>query len=222
MSHETAEQLHLTGKSSWIKRRNDTVLAKGKGELQTYWLITDEEIASGAFADTATKMSAPLPLVNAMASRVAKMTADMNDPESQLPPRIKRLVDWNVDVLKRLLKQIVARRNAVEKIKYDVNHPVMMKLEVNIGLDTYVLDEVTEIVRLPGYQTIKNMENPNEVELPEGTENQLLLYVSSIAALHRYVVITLSTNGFGSPSKRYSLYLAFFLPYSQRQRLSQL
>jgi hypothetical protein len=151
-------------------------------------LVTDEEIASGALLDSGTKASAPLPVVNAMASRVAK-TGDMLDPESQLPPRIRRLVDWNVDVLKRLLKQIVARRNAMDKPTYELNHPMMMKLEVNIGSDTYVLNEVTEIVKLPGYQIIKDMENPNKVELPEGTEAQLRLYVASIAALHRYVLV---------------------------------
>eukprot|EP00529_Nitzschia_sp_RCC80_P008238 CAMPEP_0113455580 /NCGR_PEP_ID=MMETSP0014_2-20120614/8448_1 /TAXON_ID=2857 /ORGANISM="Nitzschia sp." /LENGTH=1213 /DNA_ID=CAMNT_0000347013 /DNA_START=398 /DNA_END=4036 /DNA_ORIENTATION=+ /assembly_acc=CAM_ASM_000159 len=183
ISHETAELLHKAGKSSWLRRRTDTVLAKGKGEMQTYWLVTDEEIASGALLDGGAKAAAPLPVVNAMASRVAK--SDVLDPEAMLPPRIKRLVDWNVDVLKRLLKQIVARRNALEMETYHPNHPSMMKLEMNIGSDTYVLNEVVDTVKLPPYQKLKDMENPNKIELPEGAEAQLRLYVSSIAALHR-------------------------------------
>jgi hypothetical protein len=187
LSHETAELLHAAGKSNWMSRRTDTIVAKGKGEMQTYWLLTDEELAAGGAVDaSATKAAAPLPIVQAMQPRLAKTTMDVLDPESSLPPRIKRLVDWNVDVLKRLLKQIVAKRNAdINAEKYDLNHPVMMKHEMNIGSDTYVLSEVTEIIRLPGYRNVKMEENPNKVALPDGVESQLRLYVSSVAAMHR-------------------------------------
>jgi hypothetical protein len=186
LSHETAELLHSAGKSNWMTRRTDTIVAKGKGEMQTYWLLTDEELAAGGAVDaSATKAAAPLPVVQALQPRLAKTTMDVLDPESSLPPRIKRLVDWNVDVLKRLLKQIVAKRNAENKQQYDLNHPVMMKYEMNIGSDTYVLNEVTEIIRLPGYSNVKMETNPNKVALPDGVEEQLRLYVASIAAMHR-------------------------------------
>jgi class 3 adenylate cyclase len=187
LSHETAELFHAAGKSNWMSRRTDTIVAKGKGEMQTYWLLTDEELAAGGAVDaSATKSAAPLPIVHAMQPRLAKNTMDVLDPESSLPPRIKRLVDWNVDVLKRLLKQIVAKRNAdANAEKYDLNHPVMMKHEMNIGSDTYVLSEVTEIIRLPGYRNVKMEENPNKVILPDIVESQLRLYVASVAAMHR-------------------------------------
>ena len=170
-----------------MSRRTDTIVAKGKGEMQTYWLLTDEELAAGGAVDASSTMAAaPLPIVHAMQPRLAKTTMDVLDPESSLPPRIKRLVDWNVDVLKRLLKQVVAKRNAdINAEKYDLNHPVMMKHEMNIGSDTYVLSEVTEIIRLPGYSNVKMEENPNKVVLPDGVEAQLRLYVASVAAMHR-------------------------------------
>ncbi len=184
LSHETAALLHAAGKSNWIRKRTETVMAKGKGEMQTYWLLTDDEMASGTTAEDGTK-AAPLPIVKASAPRLGNATADMLDPESTLPPRIRRLVDWNVDVLKRLLKQIVAKRRAQGKEQMDPNHPLMMRTEVNIGCDTYVLDEVSEIIRLPGYTHVKQMEDPNKIELPSEVGDQLRLYVSSIAAMHR-------------------------------------
>jgi class 3 adenylate cyclase len=186
LSHETAELLHQAGKQNWLKKRDETVVAKGKGEMQTYWLLTEEELASGASTDEATgKGAAPLPIVRAMQPRIgANGKKDVLDPESSLPPRIKRLVDWNVDVLKRLLKQVVAKRNVSSKECYDPNHPMMMKNEVNIGCDTYVLDEVTEIIRLPGY-TQFSAQDSNKIELPKKVEEQLRLYVSSIAMMHR-------------------------------------
>ena len=184
LSHETAELLHGAGKSNWLRKRTETVMAKGKGEMQTYWLLTDEELASGTTTDDAAK-GAPLPIVRASAPRIANSGADIMDPESALPPRIKRLVDWNVDVLKRLLKQVVAKRNALGKEQMNPNHPLMMKTEVNIGCDTYVLDEVMEIIRLPGYTHVNNMEDPSKIDLPPEVGDQLRLYVSSIAAMHR-------------------------------------
>jgi hypothetical protein len=188
ISHETADLLHQAHRSNWMTRRNETIFAKGKGEMQTYWLLSDEELQSGGNPEgaTSTKAAAPLPVVKALQPRLAQTTKDVLDPESSLPPRIKRLVDWNVDVLKRLLKQIVAKRNAdITKERFDLNDPIMMKHEMAIGLDTYVLSEVTEIVRLPGYDTAVKGQETNNVELPAEVEAQLRLYVASIAAMYR-------------------------------------
>ena len=41
ISEQTAELLSKAGKSSWFVRREDLVTAKGKGTLQTYWLVHD-------------------------------------------------------------------------------------------------------------------------------------------------------------------------------------
>jgi hypothetical protein len=38
VSESTADLLMFQGKSHWLKHREDAVVAKGKGELQTYWL----------------------------------------------------------------------------------------------------------------------------------------------------------------------------------------
>ena len=43
MSQETANLLLAAGKSSWIRPREDKVVAKGKGEMSTYWLVLKEE-----------------------------------------------------------------------------------------------------------------------------------------------------------------------------------
>ena len=33
VSHETAEELVRSGKSNWLQKREDTVIAKGKGDM---------------------------------------------------------------------------------------------------------------------------------------------------------------------------------------------
>jgi class 3 adenylate cyclase len=38
VSEATADQLILAGKKSWLSTRIDKITAKGKGEMQTYWV----------------------------------------------------------------------------------------------------------------------------------------------------------------------------------------
>ena len=45
MSGDTAKLLTDSGKGHWISPRKDMVEAKGKGKLQTYWLMTRERSA---------------------------------------------------------------------------------------------------------------------------------------------------------------------------------
>ena len=49
VSQETAELLVAAGRSDWLTPRDAKVEAKGKGELQTYWLSTtsQEELDGG-------------------------------------------------------------------------------------------------------------------------------------------------------------------------------
>eukprot|EP00980_Cylindrotheca_fusiformis_P027518 scaffold20820_cov64-Cylindrotheca_fusiformis.AAC.1 len=40
VSQDTAELLLASGHSTWIAARQNKILVKGKGEMQTYWLKT--------------------------------------------------------------------------------------------------------------------------------------------------------------------------------------
>jgi class 3 adenylate cyclase len=42
VSHATAHYLEAMNKQHWLQRREDSVAAKGKGVLETYWLIPKE------------------------------------------------------------------------------------------------------------------------------------------------------------------------------------
>jgi Adenylate and Guanylate cyclase catalytic domain len=49
LSEQTAKELKRLGKGKWCVPRMDKVVAKGKGELDTYWLL----LASGCVCDSA-------------------------------------------------------------------------------------------------------------------------------------------------------------------------
>lgn len=46
VSQETADLILATSKRHWVKLRDDKIVAKGKGELQTYWVSTVDETRS--------------------------------------------------------------------------------------------------------------------------------------------------------------------------------
>mmetsp|Transcript_15997 Transcript_15997/g.44260 ORF Transcript_15997/g.44260 Transcript_15997/m.44260 type:complete len:198 (-) Transcript_15997:1190-1783(-) len=47
VSQTTADSLILNGKERWLEPRDEKVFAKGKGEMQTYWIDTESRSSSG-------------------------------------------------------------------------------------------------------------------------------------------------------------------------------
>src|SRR3569832_2103176 len=46
VSCETADLIIAAGKSHWLRRRDEQVVAKGKGEMETFWLNLEVESAA--------------------------------------------------------------------------------------------------------------------------------------------------------------------------------
>ena len=64
VSESTAELLIDGGKSHWLTKRPDLVKAKGKGDLQTYWVTIKSVSASTPDQPTATASSTGVPCDN--------------------------------------------------------------------------------------------------------------------------------------------------------------
>mmetsp|Transcript_18394 Transcript_18394/g.32434 ORF Transcript_18394/g.32434 Transcript_18394/m.32434 type:complete len:1211 (-) Transcript_18394:204-3836(-) len=172
LSTDTANLLKEAGKEHWIKKRADVVTAKGKGELHTFWLVTpgQEHVDEVNTNDPEFAHRAGLKL---------------EEIEATLPPKIQRLVGWNAEILKKLLQQIIAKRNAVtNKRNYDAQ---LNRLESEINQRKQLMGEVIEVIALPKFdaKSHKNQENPSKVVIPEDVVSELRLYVCSIAAMHR-------------------------------------
>lgn len=154
---------------------------QGKGQIQTYWLVTpgqhetvEQEQGSG--------VNGP----EYVAANIAPGT-NREDLEAALPPKIQRLVEWNVEILKRQLQQIIAKRNCINSNRnYDL--PVK-RLEVELNNRKQLLGEVTEVISLPKFDPMahKNQEPANKIQIPDVVMKELRLYVCSIAASHRDV-----------------------------------
>lgn len=99
MSKETADLVIGAGKMKWILPREDKITAKGKGTLETFWLALrgDEGYRTGSVSANSSSND-----LNDTREMVDSLLSCAHNPKSN------RLIDWNVDVLIRLLKQIVS------------------------------------------------------------------------------------------------------------------
>lgn len=96
-----------------------------------------------------------------------------------VPVQIKRLVDWNTEVLRKLLKQVMAQQDALGKKPWD-EEPVLERAE-----GAAVCDEVADVIQLPGF-FFKRNQDPDLIDLPFQVESQLHAFVAAVAnAYHR-------------------------------------
>ncbi|CAJ1964628.1 unnamed protein product [Cylindrotheca closterium] len=193
VSEETAFLLTAAGMQDQLKRREELVSAKGKGKLLTFWLKVDRkepeqseymhnrphdgfQNGDGAFVNKPTNYNNTC--LNTDASNYEAI-------EEMLSPRVRRLCQWNVDILARHLKQIVAHRDAQGPMNQNYNEELSRR-EVSICRQMDVLDEVVEIIPLPGFDpnVYKRQKDPNDIELPEVVMKQIRLYVACIAAMY--------------------------------------
>lgn len=175
VSHSTAKLLAGVGKQHWLTPRDDS---DDKGELQTFWLDTSQvephfiEVENNQNVDVIdddnisgilSAMENP-PLRGLVNARVAKMD---------------RLVQWNIDVLLGLLKKIEAMRNHHEESDD--------QLQWTPNQESTILEEMREVISLPSFNPERppDLIDPEGIDLGEHVEQQLLEYVSSIAAIYR-------------------------------------
>lgn len=175
LSQETADQLIASGKSNWLELREDRVFAKGKGELQTYFLNIGQR---GGSAQSTSGHSDGTADESDETPEQKQATAHIYSLASS---KTRRLVEWNAEVLSRLLRQIVARRQAR---KVSPNSAVA-DLEHKPKPGENVIDEVCEIVALPDFdnKTAQRQPESDSIVLSDAATEQLHDFVASIAAL---------------------------------------
>ena len=179
ISQDTARLLEKAGKAAWLQPRAELVHAKGKGNMETYWLIrhgSDDRTDSGSSTEYRVLEDE---LGNSQrvdgASRNGSMVKTLSIGKHN------RLVKWNHDVLLRLIRQIVARRKLLSSISYDTESSPMGK-----ETKSAAILEVEEIIRLPESRILANdlMECANDIKLDIEVQDQLHDLVSTIAALY--------------------------------------
>jgi Adenylate and Guanylate cyclase catalytic domain len=198
ISEETANILIACGKKSWVTLREDKIIAKGKGEMQTYWLeLGHHHPDSRSHGGSSNNLDAT-DHVSCMSISVDDSShgnyddrGNIDTPTLEKPAcsdKVLRLIGWNVEVLLRLLKQIMARRNAtVRRARNSL--PIVdddHSCHGTFGTEM-VLDEVKEIIELPLFdaRAAKNQQDTDTLEMDPRIQQQLEDYVMTIGSGYR-------------------------------------
>ena len=181
LSEETAQHLIRSNKGHWVSQRTDIVQAKGKGALETFWL--DPQFRSAPSANSDGKQEDPTKGFKLKALEAASKPKGPSEDE-----KMNRLIGWNSDVLGRLLKQIIVRRNAAIKLgKLRINNINGFARDTPDSSKTMVLEEVKEIIQLPEFDAVvvENQEDPTLIVLADEVTDQLKEFVGMVAMLYR-------------------------------------
>jgi class 3 adenylate cyclase len=209
VSCNTAEELKKWKRAKWIQPRNDTVAVKGKGEMQTYWLETKEQSISrrskqrGAGNANFRQNNVMAPLLESNMDELEEAEDeeeeldDISDDDGttlNTMTKTQRLVAWHVEVLSKLLQQILAARDESRTEQDGEKTPELVaKVEedfknraTNDG-STTVLDEFEEIITMPivTADDLNKRKEPDSVVLPVAAVSQLHDFISFVAEMYR-------------------------------------
>jgi len=172
ISSETAELVVKAGKGHWLHMREECVEAKGKGSLRTFWLSCADDTSVGQSL-----------MGQSLASSDHESCSDsLLSSSGGLQSRTARLIDWNVETLGRLLKQIVARREVLPQ-STSSEEPSNEKLEKGMTF----LEEVKEIIELPEFDSklAHQQKDPDSFDLSPAVVTELREYITCVASLYR-------------------------------------
>ncbi|KAG7341943.1 adenylate/guanylate cyclase with integral membrane sensor [Nitzschia inconspicua] len=175
LSQSTAQLLTVAGKGSWICPREDIVTAKGKGTMQTYWLLPKSSESSRGTTGMAQNDRGS---ISAQDTAAASSVPSQNVGNSD---KVVRMIGWMSEVLMDYVKQIVAK-NTAAGITSSRGCELTYEPKEIICLDEVV--ESFNFIKVTKEEKQLMREKYLFVELSGDIVNQVRLYVQKIAALY--------------------------------------
>lgn len=178
LSQELVDLLLEAGKSHWVKIREDRVVAKGKGVLNTYWLdVTAPDLADTNYAGHACTETASL-----ASSGPQESGTDRPSP-GRFVDQNQGLVEWNVNIMKGVLADVISKRQAsgVQAMP----PKLINQLEKDFLNYRTSIKEVQEIVYLPKYNAeAAGLQQVSKVELSKTVAVQLRSYIYNLSTMY--------------------------------------
>jgi Adenylate and Guanylate cyclase catalytic domain len=171
LSEQTAKELKRLGKGKWCVPRKDKVVAKGKGELETYWLLLD----SGRVCDNTQIVDDGI-----------ECTPDSDEPRRSHSNASSNLVDWNTEVLVQLLSKVVECRPMVKFAKHneEMTAQALTMLGRSLGASSNIVGEIADVIAMPKWSG-----NTKETSrrLSQESIGHIRAFVERIASLYNNV-----------------------------------
>jgi len=170
------------GKDHWLTPREETVEAKGKGQLTTFFVFEKKDRSMSNASTTSSTNSSQVSEGSDLSPTVVNNTDNLSFD------RRRRLIDWNVDLFAGSIRKIVARRGpcsttSMEKGKVN-NVGDNKSTGISAISDGMVLDEVVEIIQLPAFDPKASTTlqiDPQLVHIDEDIMMQLRKYIFAIS-----------------------------------------
>jgi hypothetical protein len=182
ISEDTARLITDGGKDHWLTPREETVEAKGKGHLTTFFVFEKKDRSMSNASTTSSTNSSQVSEGSDLSPTVVNNTDNLSFD------RRRRLIDWNVDLFAGSIRKIVARRGpcsttSMEKGKVN-NVGDNNSTGISAISDGMVLDEVVEIIELPAFDPTASTAqiDPQSVHLDEYIMMQLRKYIFTISS----------------------------------------
>jgi hypothetical protein len=175
-----------------LQLRDEKVLAKGKGELVTYWL----DLKSNSGAGKSSSSSGSGNDMNANSGTTTESSHNIDLPlfcnvKSCSSGKVERLIDWNADTLRRLLQRIVDNRrvgtlaiSSASECQACWGEASTTCLDVSLSNEIKPFDEVKEITSLPQVKACQIITDKPMYHISSEVTHQLRDYVSSIAKMY--------------------------------------
>lgn len=185
-SSATAKQLKDARSGDVLIPRSTTVEIKGKGVKQTYWIKLTRSPEDGTVM-LRKSLSEPCVAQSLQHPVVSEQVLPKYIPH---PIKIvdtlmenQRLIDWHVEMLGRLLKQIVGSRKKKDQIRQRRRSTSMSFRSPFLATP---MNELTEIVEMPRFdkKKSKHLARLTSTELPAEVQKQLRLYISTLACMY--------------------------------------
>ena len=149
VSASTAALLKQCGKGHWVSKREEIVQVKGKGVLETFWMVPKSRGGSGSASGSVHSNSSQMDYYEAF------------DIEEDDCIRNERLVDWIVKLLIPHMKQVIAKREAMPQVSAA---PIAV-FKRSSGETN--LDEVVTSLVLPKFDPrVAAKMDPSKVDIP--------------------------------------------------------
>lgn len=196
VSQETADLIIAGGKANWVELREDTVHAKGKGELQTYWLKHKSEKVTTS--STTSSDQTPTYFEQRDSSMHAPSVSEITEHDSSILPKgdkLQRMIDWNADILSKLLQRVLATRLVAGSYK-PASESKLAALEASTSQIGNCMQDVVEVIQLPKFDEAAYEFEQVHPEISERVAKQMRNYVSLIASMYRQ-----------NPCKRFMIFM---------------
>ena len=167
--------------------------AKGKGEMQTFWM--ESKVSSGSSTHSGSTNSDDMVSKTEtdekkweVAGLRPKREELVDETDPTMNSKVRRLVQWNADILARLLRQIIAYRKASRAASH-LPGTTNRSSTTSHGVEasTMAINEVKEIIQLPEFDPIaaRNQEDPECIAIDTVVIEQLKEFVMMIATMYR-------------------------------------